>query len=167
LSPDAATVMAYRSHVQATAEYTLQHQEKESPRRAREWGGGLIVAGHSAGQGSSREHAALAPLQLGVRAVIAKSFARIHRRNLVAQGIPALTFADEDDHGKAEVGQTWTLPSLHEELASGAESITARIEDTGDEISLRHDFTAKERDVLLCGGMLEFLRAGNAPAGGS
>ena len=167
LAPDGVEVMAYRSNVPAIAEFTLRHRDPEFRARIREWGGGFIVGGHNYGQGSSREHAALAPLQLGVRAVIAKSFARIHRRNLVAQGIPALTFADEDDHGKAEVGQTWTLPSLHEELASGAESITARIEDTGDEISLRHDFTAKERDVLLCGGMLEFLRAGNAPAGGS
>src|SRR5436190_3987946 len=167
LAPDGVEVMAYRSNVPAIAEFTLRHRDPEFRARIREWGGGFIVGGHNYGQGSSREHAALAPLQLGVRAVIAKSFARIHRRNLVAQGIPALTFAAEDDHGKAEVGQTWTLPSLHEELASGAESITARIEDTGDEISLRHDFTAKERDVLLCGGMLEFLRAGNAPAGGS
>src|SRR5829696_4523259 len=76
----------------------------------------------------------LAPLQLGVRAVIAKSFARIHRRNLVAQGIVALTFADEDDHGRAAVGQSWTLPKLREELEAGAGTITARIEDTGDEL---------------------------------
>ena len=100
----------------------------------------------------------LAPLQLGVRAVIAKSFARIHRRNLVAQGIVALTFADEDDHGRAAVGQSWTLPKLREELEDGADTITARIEDTGDELRLAHDFTDKEREVLVCGGLLEFLR---------
>ena len=86
LSPDGATVMAYRSNVPAIAEFTFQHRDPEFPRRAKEWGGGFIVAGDNYGQGSSREHAALAPAQLGVRAVIAKSFARIHRRNLIAQG---------------------------------------------------------------------------------
>src|SRR5213078_2513675 len=79
LSPDGATVMAYRSNVPAIAEFTFQHRDPEFPRRAKEWGGGFIVAGDNYGQGSSREHAALAPAQLGVRAVIAKSFARIHR----------------------------------------------------------------------------------------
>ena len=107
LSPDGATVMAYRSNVPAIAEFTFQHRDPEFPRRAKEWGGGFIVAGDNYGQGSSREHAALAPLQLGVRAVIAKSFARIHRRNLIAQGIVPLLFKDESGYDKAELGQTW------------------------------------------------------------
>jgi aconitate hydratase len=158
LAPDGVEVMAYRSNVPAIAEFTLRHRDPEFRERIREWGGGFIVGGENYGQGSSREHAALAPLQLGVRAVIAKSFARIHRRNLVAQGIVALTFSDPSDHGRAEVGQTWSLPSLHDELAAGADTITARIEDTGDEIALSHDFTPKEREVLLCGGLLEYLR---------
>ncbi|MGH3031654.1 MAG: aconitate hydratase, partial [Gaiellaceae bacterium] len=106
LSPDGATVMAYRSNVPAIAEFTFQHRDKEFPRRAKEWGGGFIVAGHNYGQGSSREHAALAPAQLGVRAVIAKSFARIHRRNLIAQGIVPFLFADERDYARAQLGQT-------------------------------------------------------------
>ena len=158
LAPDGVEVMAYRSNVPAIAEFTFRHRDPEFRERIQEWGGGFIVGGHNYGQGSSREHAALAPLQLGVRAVIAKSFARIHRRNLVAQGIVALTFADEDDHGKAEVGQTWTLPKLREELQSGSETITARIDDDDTEIELTHDFTDKEREVLVCGGLLEFLR---------
>src|ERR687887_232850 len=109
LSPDGATVMAYRSNVPAIAEFTFQHRDKEFPRRAKEWGGGFIVVGHNYGQGSSREHAALAPAQLGVRAVIAKSFARIHRRNLIAQGIVPLLFKDEADYDGAKLGQTWTI----------------------------------------------------------
>jgi aconitate hydratase len=157
LAPDGVEVMAYRSNVPAIAEFTLRHRDPEFRKRIREWGGGFIVGGHNYGQGSSREHAALAPLQLGVTAVIAKSFARIHRRNLVAQGIVALTFADEDDHGRAEVGQTWSLPKLREELEAGSDTITARIED-GGELALTHDLTAKEREVLLCGGLLELLR---------
>src|SRR5918999_1360254 len=114
LAPDGVIVMSYRSNIPAIAEFTFQHRDPEFRKRMQEWGSGFIVGGHNYGQGSSREHAALAPLQLGVKAVFAKSFARIHRRNLVAQGIVALTFANEDDHGRAEVGDTWTLPNLHE-----------------------------------------------------
>jgi aconitate hydratase len=158
LAPDGVEVMAYRSNVPAIAEFTFRHRDPEFRKRIQEWGGGFIVGGHNYGQGSSREHAALAPLQLGVKAVIAKSFARIHRRNLVAQGIVALSFANEDDHGRAQVGDTWTLPNLREELESGSDTITCRIGGDGGEITLEHDFTPKERDVLLCGGLLEFLR---------
>ena len=110
------------------------------------------------GQGSSREHAALAPLYLGVKAVIAKSFARIHRRNLIAQGIVALTFADERDYEKAEVEQTWTLPELRRELQDGADTIMARIEESGAELTLAHDFSEHEREILIAGGLLSFLR---------
>src|SRR5215212_10386851 len=113
LSPDGATVMAYRSNVPAIAEFTFQHRDKGFAKRAHEWSGGFIVAGDNYGQGSSREHAALAPAQLGVRAVIAKSFARIHRRNLIAQGIVPLLFKDENDYDKAGLGQTWNIPRLH------------------------------------------------------
>jgi aconitate hydratase len=170
LAPDGVEVMAYRSNVPAIAEFTFQHRDPEFRKRIREWGGGFIIGGDNYGQGSSREHAALAPLQLGVRAVIAKSFARIHRRNLVAQGIVALTFDDESDYAKAEVGQCWALPQLREELKAGSETISARIEDTGDELVLRHDFTPKEREVLVCGGLLEYLRRrrdGQGTEGGS
>jgi predicted aconitate hydratase len=158
LAPDGVEVMAYRSNVPAIAEFTFRHRDPEFRRRIEEWGGGFIVGGHNYGQGSSREHAALAPLQLGVHAVIAKSFARIHRRNLVAQGILALTFADEADHDRAEVGQTWSLPRIRDELETGSETITAVIEDDDAELELRHDFAPREREILLCGGLLEFLR---------
>src|SRR5439155_3003684 len=131
LSPDGATVMAYRSNVPAIAEFTFQHRDPEFPRRAKEWGGGFIVAGHNYGQGSSREHAALAPLQLGVRAVIAKSFARIHRRNLIAQGIVPLLFKDESDYDKAELGQTWRISGLHS-IAAGEDELDCEIEGVGE-----------------------------------
>ena len=104
--------MSYRSNIPAIAEFTFRHRDPEFRKRMQEWGAGFIVGGDNYGQGSSREHAALAPLQLGVKAVFAKSFARIHRRNLVAQGILALTFKDESDYDRAEVGETWTLPNV-------------------------------------------------------
>jgi aconitate hydratase len=122
LAPDGVEVMAYRSNVPAIAEFTLRHRDPDFRKRLLEWGSGFIVAGDNHGQGSSREHAALAPLHLGIKAVIAKSFARIHRRNLIAQGIVALTFSDESDYDKAQVGQNWFLPKLREELEGGSET---------------------------------------------
>jgi aconitate hydratase len=157
LSPDGATVMAYRSNVPAIAEFTFQHQDKHFPKRAKEWGGGFIVAGHNYGQGSSREHAALAPAQLGVRAVIAKSFARIHRRNLIAQGIAPLLFRDDADYDKAELGQTWRIAELHS-IADGNDELTCEIEGVG-EITLTHDFLPREREIVVAGGLIRYLKA--------
>jgi aconitate hydratase len=164
LAPDGVIVMSYRSNIPAIAEFTFQHRDPEFRKRMQEWGAGFIVGGHNYGQGSSREHAALAPLQLGVRAVFAKSFARIHRRNLVAQGILALTFVDESDYDRAKVGETWTLPDVRRELADGADEITVRIEDSGHEFSVTHDFAAKEREILLSGGLLHYLKEQRAAA---
>jgi len=158
LAPDGVEVMSYRSNVPAIAEFTLRHRDPEFRKRLKEWGSGFIVAGENYGQGSSREHAALAPLYLGVKAVIAKSFARIHRRNLIAQGIVALTFSDASDYEKAEVEQCWVLAELKRELSEGAETITARIEDTSTELSLSHDFSEHEREILIAGGLLSYLR---------
>jgi aconitate hydratase len=156
LSPDGATVMAYRSNVPAIAEFTFQHRDKEFPRRAKEWGGGFIVAGHNYGQGSSREHAALAPAQLGVRAVIAKSFARIHRRNLIAQGIVPLLFKDESDYDKAELGQTWRISGLHS-IAAGEDEVDSKIQENGT-IVLTHDLLPRERQIVVAGGLIRYLR---------
>jgi len=163
LAPDGVIVMSYRSNIPAIAEFTFQHRDPEFRKRVKEWGEGFIVGGHNYGQGSSREHAALAPLQLGVKAVFAKSFARIHRRNLVAQGILALTFEGEADYDRAEVGETWTLPQVRQELEDGADEITVRIEDSGDEFTVSHDFAPKEREILLSGGLLHYLKE-QAPA---
>src|SRR6266550_4735432 len=157
LSPDGATVMAYRSNVPAIAEFTFQHRDKGFAKRAHEWGGGFIVAGDNYGQGSSREHAALAPAQLGVRAVIAKSFARIHRRNLIAQGIVPLLFSDEADYDKAELGQTWRISGLLE-VAEGADELPCEIEGVG-EITLVHDFLPREREIVVAGGLIRYLKA--------
>jgi aconitate hydratase len=156
LSPDGATVMAYRSNVPAIAEFTFQHRDPEFPRRAHEWGGGFIVAGHNYGQGSSREHAALAPAQLGVRAVIAKSFARIHRRNLIAQGIVPLLFKDEGDYERAELGQTWRIARLHS-IAEGEDELETEIDGVAT-ITLTHDLLPREREIVVAGGLIRYLR---------
>ena len=156
LSPDGATVMAYRSNVPAIAEFTFQHRDKGFAKRAHEWGGGFIVAGDNYGQGSSREHAALAPAQLGVRAVIAKSFARIHRRNLIAQGIVPLLFKDAADYDKAELGQTWHIANLHA-IAEGEDELEVEIEG-GETFTVTHDFLPREREIVVAGGLIRYLR---------
>src|SRR3954464_11068684 len=158
LAPDGVEVMSYRSNIPAIAEFTFRHRDPEFRKRLKDWGEGFIVGGDNYGQGSSREHAALAPLQLGVKAVFAKSFARIHRRNLVAQGILALTFKDESDYDRAEVGQTWSLPKVREELSEGADEITVKIDESGDEFTVEHDFAPKEREILVEGGLLAYLK---------
>ncbi len=158
LAPDGVEVMAYRSNVPAIAEFTFRHRDPEFRKRLAEWGSGIIVAGDNYGQGSSREHAALAPLHLGVKAVVAKSFARIHRRNLLAQGIVALTFADPSDYDRAEVGQTWEFAELRRHLEQGADTIRVTVKDTGEEIELASDLSEHERQILVAGGLLYSLR---------
>jgi aconitate hydratase len=156
LAPDGVEVMSYRSNIPAIAEFTFRHRDPEFRKRLHEWGSGFIVGGENYGQGSSREHAALAPLQLGVRAVFAKSFARIHRRNLVAQGILALTFKDDADYDRAEVGQLWKLPRIKQELEDGEDDIT--VEAERETFKVTHDFAAKEREILVEGGLLHWLQ---------
>src|SRR3954453_5210530 len=158
LSPDGVIVMSYRSNIPAIAEFTFQHRDPEFRKRMKEWGSGFIVGGDNYGQGSSREPAPLAPLQLGVKGVFAKSFARIHRRNLVAQGILALTFKDASDYDRAKVGDCWALPQLKQELEDGSEDITVRIEESGHEFAVTHDFAPKEREILIEGGLLAYLK---------
>jgi aconitate hydratase len=163
LSPDGAEVMAFRSNVAAMANYVFRRLDREFAARAREWGGGFIVGGHNYGQGSSREHAALAPKQLGVKAVIAKSFARIHRRNLIAQGIPPLTFFNEDDYNLARQGDTWEMPDIRRALAESEAEVTAKIVEQNQEIKLRAKFSPRERRMLNNGGLLAHIRMGGKP----
>ena len=161
LSPDGAVVMALRSNVNAIAEFTFRRFDPTFPARARAHPGGFIVAGQNYGQGSSREHAALAPKALGISAVIAQSFARIHRRNLIAQGLPPLSFQNEGDLAKIQQGETITIDGLREALISNKtdETVIARTSG-GKEIPLRVSFLPGEAKTLLAGGLLAELRAG-------
>ena len=107
--PSNAKLLPYRSNVPYLAEYCLTPCDPDFPKRAKENGGGFIVGGSNYGQGSSREHAALAPLQLGVRGVLAKSFARIHMANLINSGILPMTFVDEADYDRIKDGDVLVL----------------------------------------------------------
>jgi aconitate hydratase len=156
LAPDGVEVMSFRSNVPEIAKFTFRRFDPEYHGKAKESAPGLIVGGHNYGQGSSREHAALAPLHLGIRAVIAKSFARIHRRNLISQGILPLRFEDESDYDRFEQGQTWDLPEIRDRLENGDEVVPLRKGD--EEVTLLAEYSQRERDILLAGGILRQLR---------
>jgi aconitate hydratase len=156
MSPDGVLVMQERSNIPAIAEYCFRKEDPEFVARAKEWGGGFIVAGDNYGQGSSREHAALAPLQLGVRAVFAKAFHRIHRRNLINNGIVPIVINDAV-HQRARIGDVWRLPRIRKEIEGGATEVTIAIGD--EELAGRVNFSDRERQLLLAGGLLRYLRA--------
>jgi aconitate hydratase len=156
LAPDGVEVMSFRSNVPEISRFTFRRFDPHYHEKAQETAPGYIVGGHNYGQGSSREHAALAPLHLGIRAVIAKSFARIHRRNLISQGILPLVFKEESDYDRFDRGQTWELPEIRSRLENGDEEVPLKKED--DEVTLLADFSQRERDILLAGGILRQLR---------
>jgi aconitate hydratase len=152
MAPDGAIVMADRSNVAALAEHTFEKEDRGFVERARQWHGGFIVAGDNYGQGSSREHAALAPLHLGVRCVLAQGFARIHRRNLIAQGLLPLSIPPEA-HERLEVGDTVTVRGLRGAVGSGATGVEVAV-DGKPGFTARLDLSRRERDVVLAGGVL-------------
>jgi aconitate hydratase len=160
MAPDGVEVMSFRSNVPEIAKFTFRRLDPDYPEKAQEMAPGFIVGGHNYGQGSSREHAALAPLHLGVRAVFAKSFARIHRRNLFSQGILPLVFKDEDDYDQFEQGQEWTIPDIREHLENGDKEVTAQMD--GTEVTLVAEYSDREREILIQGGVRRQLREGKA-----
>jgi aconitate hydratase len=159
MAPDGALGMSLWSNIPECAKYMFRRQDPGFHDRALEWDGGFIVGGHNYGQGSSREHAALAPLHLGIRAVIAKSFARIHRRNLIAQGILPLAFAGEADYDRLLQGDTWRIEGVRKAVAAGERRLTAK-SHADEEIPLEARLLPREREILLAGGLLRHLREG-------
>jgi aconitate hydratase len=159
MAPDGALGMSLWSNIPECAKHMFRRQDPAFYDRALEWGGGFIVGGHNYGQGSSREHAALSPLHLGIRAVVAKSFARIHRRNLISQGIPPFLFVTEGDYERASEGDQWKIEAVREKISSGETRLVATNAD-GEEIALDAHLMPRERKILLAGGMLKHLREG-------
>jgi aconitate hydratase len=149
--------MSLWSNIPECAKYMFRRQDPDFHDRALEWGGGFVVGGHNYGQGSSREQAALSALHLGVRAIVAKSFARIHRNNLIGQGILPLVFAEEDDYDRVGQGDAWKIDGAREAVEAGESRLTAR-SDRGWDIALEARLLPREREVLLAGGMLKRLR---------
>ena len=151
MAPDGALGLAIWSNIPACSRFMFRRFDPDFPARAAEWGGGIVVGGHNYGQGSSREQAAFAALFLGVRAVVAKSFARIHRSNLIAQGILPITLAEESDHVRIREGDEWQIPGVRYAVESG------RTELAGP-VPLELALTAREREILLAGGLVAHAR---------
>ena len=155
IMPAGAKILPYRSNIPFLSQFCFGVCDKTFPERALQAGGGFVVGGSNYGQGSSREHAALVPLYLGVRAVIAKSFARIHVANLINAGIIPLTFKNPDDIDFLEEGDKLTLSNLFAGFESG--QVTLSVEGKAD-IQLECSFTKRQRDILLAGGLLKYTK---------
>ena len=155
IMPAGAKILPLRSNIPAISEHVFAPIDPTFPKRAKELGGGLVVGGVNYGQGSSREHAALAPMYLGVKAVIAKSFARIHRANLVNFGILPLTFMDEGDYERLNPGDELEIVNLREGILS-SQTLTVRNITQGTEFQVKHGLTARQAEILMAGGLLNY-----------
>jgi len=153
ISPSGTAVLVFRSNVPAIAEFTFKNTDAEFVARAKAAGSGILVGGEIYGQGSSREAAVLGPLHLGVRAVLVKSFARIHRANLINWGLAPLEFDDPSTYDTIEPGDVLRLDGIRSALHAGRK-ITVTNERTGATFQVRCVLTPRERDILLAGGLL-------------
>ena len=156
IMPAGAKILPFRSNVPKLSDFCFTVCDETFPARARENTNNFIVGGSNYGQGSSREHAALVPLHLGVRAVIAKSFARIHVANLINAGILPLTFKNADDYDKLEQGDALVLKDILKGFESG--NVTLTDETKGIDLPLVCDLTARQADMLKAGGLLNYTR---------
>jgi len=161
IMPAGARVLPLRSNIPAMSEYVFTAVDPSFPRRAREAGGGIIVGGENYGQGSSREHAALVPMYLGVKAVLAKSFARIHRDNLINFGILPLTFIEPADYDRLERDDMLQIDGLHRALREGAELEVKNV-TRGFTIKARAQLTPRQVEIILAGGLLNYTRRARA-----
>ena len=157
IMPAGAKILPYRSNVPKLSEFCFTVCDKDFPKRALAEGGGVILGGQNYGQGSSREHAALVPLYLGVKAVIAKSFARIHVANLINFGIVPLTLACEDDYDKISEGDAIRIDGFAEAIR-GADEVTLVCGDNAAKIPLKLTLSARQREILLAGGTLNYTK---------
>jgi predicted aconitate hydratase len=154
MAPDGVLGLAIWSNIPACARHMFRRFDPEFPARADEWGGGIVIGGHNYGQGSSREQAAFAALHLGVRAIVAKSFARIHRANLIAQAIPPLVLVDEPAISE---GDEWRIEGLAEAVRAGGIEVVAATPH--GEVRLGLELSTREREILLAGGLIAYARA--------
>jgi aconitate hydratase len=157
IMPAGSKILPYRSNVPKLSEFCFTVCDKEFPARAKAKGGGVILGGINYGQGSSREHAALVPLYLGVKAVIAKSFARIHVANLINFGIVPLTLINEDDYELISEGDNIYIEDFQNKLKT-ENMLTLVNKNTQKEIKLAVNLTERQRQILLAGGLLNYTK---------
>lgn len=157
IMPAGAKILPLRSNIPAISNYCFTVCDKNFPERAKMLGSSVIVGGANYGQGSSREHAALAPLYLGVKAVLVKSFARIHRSNLINAGILPLTFVNESDYDKISLGDELVLPDVKKIILEGGDVVVENV-TTGEKIMAKCELTGRTRDIILAGGLLNYTK---------
>ena len=158
IMPAGAKILPLRSNIPAISEHCFTVCDPAFPTRAKELGKSIIVGGANYGQGSSREHAALAPLYLGVKAVLVKSFARIHRANLINAGILPLTFVNEADYDKIDQGDELELANVRKAIEAGESQLTLRDKTKGIDIPVLCELSGRTKDIVLAGGLLDYTR---------
>ncbi len=159
IMPAGSKVLPLRSNIPAISEFVFAAKDPDFARRARELGGGIIVGGENYGQGSSREHAALAPMYLGIKAVIAKSFARIHRQNLINFGILPLRFANPEDYDSIDQLNQIEIKNAAGLLRDSASEFSLSNTTSGKSIRLITDLSDREREMILAGGRLNYIKS--------
>jgi aconitate hydratase len=157
IMPAGSKVLPFRSNIPKISEFVFEGVDPTFSKRAKEAGGGFVVGGDNYGQGSSREHAALAPMYLGVKAVIAKSFARIHRANLINFGILPLTFVMATDYDSLEAGHQLTIPDLTQVMRA-EHPFPLKDITTGKSIQVIHGLTERQKEIILAGGLLNHTK---------
>lgn len=158
IMPAGAKILPLRSNIPAISQHCFTVCDEDFPRRAKNMGKSIIVGGSNYGQGSSREHAALAPLYLGIKAVLVKSFARIHRANLINAGILPLTFVNEADYDKINQGDEIVLADVRADIEADMSKLTVVNKTTGVEIPVLCELTGRTKDIILAGGLLDYTR---------
>ena len=158
IMPAGAKILPLRSNIPAISQHCFTVCDEDFPRRAKNMGKSIIVGGSNYGQGSSREHAALAPLYLGIKAVLVKSFARIHRANLINAGILPLTFVNEADYDKINQGDEIVLADVRADVEADMSKLTVVNKTTGAEIPVLCELTGRTKDIILAGGLLDYTR---------
>ena len=158
IMPAGAKILPLRSNIPAISQHCFTVCDEDFPRRAKNMGKSIIVGGSNYGQGSSREHAALAPLYLGIKAVLVKSFARIHRANLINAGILPLTFVNEADYDKINQGDEIVLADVRADVEADMSKLIVVNKTTGVEIPVLCELTGRTKDIILAGGLLDYTR---------
>ena len=158
IMPSNAKLLPFRSNIPHLSDFCLTPVDETFPARAKAEKGGILVAGSNYGQGSSREHAALVPLYLGIRAVAAKSFARIHQANLINNGILPLAFANEADYDKIDQMDELSLPDVRAAIAAGKDELELRNETKQESYKVLLPLTERQRGMILSGGLINYIR---------
>lgn len=157
IMPAGAKILPYRSNIPYLSNFCFRQCDEKFSERCKAAGKGFIIGGANYGQGSSREHAALVPLYLGNKAVIAKSFARIHCANLINAGIMPFTFADGSDYDRIDTDDTLALEGIREKIADG-KPVTLKNLTKGEEYALNYDYSDRQTAMILAGGLLNYTK---------